>query len=131
MTAPSLRHPGRWIWLILLVPIVIGVARLRFDVEVFDLLPPELPVVQGLKLYEQHFADARQLILTVTAPDPEQATSAARHLAENLRQESNLVASVTWQAPWMEHPEDMGELIGYLWFNQSPNVFGQWTNRLA
>jgi hypothetical protein len=44
--AASLRHPGRWVWLLLLVPVVIGLARLRFDVEVLDLLPGDLPAVQ-------------------------------------------------------------------------------------
>ena len=52
---PSLRHPGRWFWLLLLVPVVAGLIRLRFDVEIFDLLPSSLPAVEGLKLYQEHF----------------------------------------------------------------------------
>src|SRR5713226_5951869 len=80
-----MRYPRRWLWLILLVPIVVGLARLRFDVEVFDLLPSDLPVVQGLKLYQQYFANARELIITLRAAAPEQAEDAARTLAERLR----------------------------------------------
>src|SRR6266446_2341266 len=127
----ELRHPGRWLWLILLVPIVVGLARLRFDVEVFDLLPSDLPVVQGLKLYQQYFANARELIITLRAAAPEQAEDAARRLAERLRAHTNLVASVIWQAPWLEHPGEVGELLAYLWFNQPPALFQQLTNRLA
>src|SRR6185369_6101405 len=66
-TNPSLKHPGRWLWLLLLVPVALGLTRLRFDVEVFDLLPPSLPAVEGLKLYQEHFANARELIITVQA----------------------------------------------------------------
>ena len=31
----------------------------------------------------------------------------------------------------MEHPEQLGELLGWLWFNQPPNDFAALTNRLA
>ena len=34
-----------WLWLVLVVPIAIGFSRLHFDVEVLDLLPGEIPVV--------------------------------------------------------------------------------------
>src|SRR5512140_1960509 len=75
---PSLKHPGRWLWLILAVPIVIGLARLRFDVEIFDLLPGNLNSVQGLKLYQEHFANARELIVTLQGPGAEQTETAAQ-----------------------------------------------------
>jgi predicted RND superfamily exporter protein len=128
---PSLKHPGRWIWLFLLVPIVLGLVRLRFDVEVFDLLPSDLEAVQGLKLYQEHFANARELIVTLQAPSAEQAENAARALAEHLRPESNFISTVTWEPPWIEHPDQGAELIAYLWFNQAPGVFGELTNRLT
>ena len=51
----SLRH---WLGWLLLVPIGLGLARLRFDVEVLDLLPADVPVVEGLKIYQQNFANA-------------------------------------------------------------------------
>ncbi|HYG34254.1 MAG TPA: MMPL family transporter, partial [Clostridia bacterium] len=128
---PGLRHPGRWLWLLLLIPVVIGVTRLRFNVEVFDLLPPDLKEVQGLKLYQEHFANARELIITIKAPEAETAESAARALAERLRQHPELVARVTWEPPWLEHPDQAAELIGYLWFNQPPAQFRQLAERLA
>ncbi|HZQ48446.1 MAG TPA: MMPL family transporter, partial [Verrucomicrobiae bacterium] len=131
MNHPGLRHPGRWFWLLLLVPVVIGLLRLRFDVEVFDLLPRDLPVVEGLKLYQQYFANARELMITVQAAEAGQAENAARNIALRLRQQTNLVATAIWEPPWQEHPEQAAELIAYLWFNQPPSVFGQLTNRLA
>ncbi len=121
----------RWWWALLLVAVGLGLWRLRFDVDILDLLPPDEPTVQGLKLYQQHFANARELIITLRAPDAEQAERLAGQLADRLRQRTNLVAEVTWQAPWNEHPEQLGELLGWLWFNQSPESFGELTSRLA
>lgn len=120
----------RWWWLLLLLA-GLGLARLRFDVEVLNLLPNDLPAVQGLKLYQEHFANARELIVTVTAADSETAESAARDLAERLRAETNLVATVTWQPPWLEHPEQAAELIAHLWLNQPPEILAQLNKRLA
>jgi len=56
-------------WLLLFVPLAIGLGRLRIGTEVLDLLPPDEPAVQGLKIYQQHFANARELILTLRAAD--------------------------------------------------------------
>ena len=120
----------RW-WLLLLVPIIAGLARLHFDVEMLDLLPADVSAVQGLKIYQQHFTDARELIVTVRAPDRESAESTAKSIAENLQRATNLVATVTWQPPWLEHPEQTAELIAYLWLNQPPKKFAQMAAQLS
>ena len=111
--------------------VALGLMRLRFDVDVLDLLPPDEPTVQGLKLYQQHFTNARELIVALRAPDSETAEKLAGELAARLRLETNLVAEVTWQPPWMEKPEQLGELLGWLWFNQPPGDFAALTNHLA
>ena len=127
---PVLMHPGRWIWLPLLVPVAIGLARLRFDAQVFDLLPANLPVVEGLKLYEENFANAKQLIVTLHGTDPDDVAAAARRVAERLRSQTNLVASAEWEPPWIERPDQMAELLAYLWFNQPPEKFDGLARRL-
>ena len=121
----------RWWWLVLIIPAVIGLARLRFDVEVLNLLPDELPVVHGLKLYQKHFTSGDELVITLRASDAETAESAARLLAEFLRRETNLVANAVWRAPWQENPDQMAELTAYLWLNQPTETFAQFTNRFA
>jgi predicted RND superfamily exporter protein/lauroyl/myristoyl acyltransferase len=121
----------RWWWALLTVAVILGLCRLRFDVDILNLLPPDEPTVQGLKLYQQHFANARELVITLRAPDAERAERLADALAVRLRLQTNLVASVSWQPPWMEHPEQMGELLACLWLNQSPESFAALTNRLA
>jgi predicted exporter/lauroyl/myristoyl acyltransferase len=125
------RFLTRWWWALLLVAIGLGVCRLRFDVDVLDLLPADEPTVQGLKLYQQHFTNARELVMTLRAPDADTAARLAERLAVRLRQQTNLVAEVAWQPPWMEQPGQLGELLAWLWFNQPPADFATLTNRLA
>ena len=117
--------------MLLLVAVGLGLARLRFDVDILDLLPPDEPSVQGLKLYQKYFTNARELIITLRAQDADTAEKLSGELAARLRLETNLVETVTWQAPWMEKPEQLGELLGWLWFNQPPGDFSALTNHLA
>ena len=120
-----------WLWLLFLLPGCWGLGRLRLDTDVLGLLPADEPVVQGLNLYQQHFGNARELIVTLRAPDPAQADEVAGALGTRLRQATNLIASAIWQPPWMEAPTQAAELLAFLWFNQPPAVFSQLTNRLA
>jgi predicted RND superfamily exporter protein len=94
----------RWWWALLTVAVGIGLCRLRFDVDILNLLPPDEPTVQGLKLYQKHFTNARELVVTLRAPEAERAERLAGALAARLRQQTNLVAGVSWQPPWMEDP---------------------------
>jgi predicted RND superfamily exporter protein len=121
----------RWLWLLALVPCLIGLLRLRFNVEILDLLPVSLPAVEGLKLYQENFSNARELIITLRADDADVAETAARALAGVLRAATNLTAEVTWQPPWLEHPGQAAELIGYLWLNQPPTAFDDLSRNLA
>ena len=110
----------RWWWLVLLIPIIAGLARLHFDVEVLDLLPGDIPAVQGLKIYQEHFANARELIITVSAPDREAAAAAAETIATQLLGQSNLVATVSHElktpltsvrmALYLLHEKNIGSL---------------------
>jgi predicted RND superfamily exporter protein/lauroyl/myristoyl acyltransferase len=121
----------RWWWVLLLVAIAVGAWRLRFDLEILDLLPPDEPAVQGLKLYQKYFTNARELVVTVRASDAEKAEQFAGVLAEKLRAQTNLVAGVTWQPPWLEQPGQLAEILACLWLNQPPEAFAALTNRLA
>src|SRR3974377_1566575 len=121
----------RWWWALLLLAVLAGLCRLRFDVDVLNLLPPDEPTVQGLKLYQQHFANSRELIITLRASDAERAERLAKDLATRLRQDTNLVASVSWEPPWMDDPGQMAELLACLWLSQPPQEFSSLTNRLA
>lgn len=124
------RHLFHWWWLALLLPVAAGFFRLHFDADVLSLLPQNIPTVRGLKIYQEHFANSDQLIVTVQAGDAESAKTAAEAIATKLREQTNLVAAAHWQPPWLEHPEQMSELIAYLWLNQPPAVFRELAHRL-
>ncbi len=130
MTGFRLNKSGKWLWLLLAIPALIGLACLRFDLEVLNLLPDQLPAVQGLKLYQAHFTNARELIVTLKSDDPEATLRAAGEVAQELRAHGDIVETVAWRPPWLEHPAQLAELIGYIWLNQPPHVFSELTNRL-
>jgi len=125
------RLSRQWLWLLLALPVAFGLWRLRFDAEVLNLLPPRSPAVQGLKLYQENFSNARELIITVRAAEAEQAEAAASAIAVALRRATNVAARADWQPPWLEQPGQSAELVAYLWFNQSPALFSELTNRLT
>ena len=125
-----MRLRSNWLWLLLVIPAALGLVRLRFDTEVLDLLPANLPVVRGLMLYQQHFANARELIVTVRAGEARTCEETARRVAEALRAQPDLVAQATWQAPWTEHPGQAAEILAAIWLNQPPAEFGELARRL-
>lgn len=126
-----MKRSRSWLWLLLVLPLALGIARLRFDVEILNLLPAKLGVVEGLRLYQQHFSNVRELLITVEASTPEETESAARVLARTLRAQTNLVAGVAWQPIWMEEPALAAELIAFLWLNQPPAVFAEMARGLT
>jgi thiamine biosynthesis lipoprotein ApbE/predicted RND superfamily exporter protein len=126
-----MKRSHSWFWLAFLLLAVLGIARIRFDIEILNLLPTKLPVAQGLQIYQQHFSDARELIITLEATTADDAEAAARALAQVLRSRTQLVAGVTWQPSWMENPAQATELLAFLWLNQPPAALAVLTNRLA
>ncbi len=123
------RHRAGW-WLLLVPVLAVGLARLRFDADVLNLLPAHLPEVRGLQLHQRYFAPDAELVLTVAAADAEAAEQAARLLAGALGREPRLVASVFWQPPGAEDPDAAAELLAWLWLNQPPDAFQALADRL-
>ena len=126
-----MKRSRAWFWLFLLIPILLGLLRLRFDTDVLNLLPANAPAVAGLEIYQQCFTSNHELIVAVRASDAETSESASHAIAEALRARANLVSEVISQPPWLEHPAQAAELIAYLWLNQPPEVFHQLAGRLA
>jgi predicted RND superfamily exporter protein/predicted LPLAT superfamily acyltransferase len=121
----------RWLWLLLLVPLAVGLARLRFDADVLNLLPPDLPAVQGLQLHQRHFANSRQLLITLGGDDAEQLSESAKAIAQSLASQTSLVRTATWQPPWLENPGDAAENLAWLWCQQSPAELTHLLERLS
>ncbi len=121
----------RWLWLLAALVLVTGLARLRFDADIFNLLPADLPAVRGLRLQQQNFSNARELLVTVQATDAETASSAAQAIATHLATQTNLVRSARSQPPWLEQPADAAENLAWLWLQQPPAEFVALAARLA
>ncbi len=138
MTEPSQPSPGtvshlgiRWLWLLFLPLVVAGLFRLRLDVDVLNLLPPDLAEVQALKLYQSHFAKAQELVITLQGPDAEQTQRAARAIGIELLKQTNFISRADWQVPWRANPVETGELVAYIWFNQPPQLLRSKAENLA
>ncbi len=121
----------RWLLAVLLLAIVAGCFRLQFDVQILNLLPPSLKVVEGLKLYQENFSNNRELIVSLRMADAQAADTAAESLAGAFRAQSNLVESVRWRPVWLEDPTLSAELLAYIWLNQAPADFRALADRLA
>ena len=123
---------------VLLVVGILGHLRLSFDTELLSLLPPSLPEVRGLALYQKHFSGKDEALITYQptrdAGDTDDVATAsaegARRIADALRARPDLARSVTWQPPWNEHPEDAAELLAWFWLNRPPEQFAKLAERL-
>lgn len=113
-----MKASARWLALGVIALALIGLTRLRFETDVLELLPDDVPSVAGLKLYQQAFAKRGEVIATVSAKTAEEAEAAVRELAAKLEARTNLVARAVWQAPWMDDAEATAELLAWLWLSQ-------------
>lgn len=120
-----------WLALLLAAPVLLGLWRLRFDTDVLNLLPDDLPSVTGLKLYQRYFSNNREIVITVTANSSDESESAARMIAEKLRAATNLVADAVWQPPWMDHPEETAEFLAWLWLSRPAEEVAALQKKLA
>ncbi len=119
-------------WLLLCVlPLLAGFVRLRFDAEIFSLLPAQLPAVRGLVLQQRNFSGARELLITVTAENPEASSEGARAIAERINSRRGLARSARWQPPWVEQPAAAAENLAWLWLQQPPDALRALSARLA
>ncbi len=126
-----MRRSSQWWWWLGLVPLALGLGRLRFDADVLNLLPAEVPAVHGLQLHQRYFGANAELLVTVSAPTADAAELAAQRVAERLRAERPLVAAAHWRPPWEENPADTAGLLAWLWLNQPPEAFQALAARLA
>ncbi|MEM7584397.1 MAG: MMPL family transporter [Acidobacteriota bacterium] len=137
MNGLAQQPPGaRIVGLSLLAALILskGLARLELDVNVFNLLPTDAPVVQGMEQYQRNFGAARELIVTLRAEskraeDGSGTLPAAESLAEALLR-SGLTPHVVWRSPLGGDPQELGELLAYLWLNQEPEAFAEMASRL-
>ncbi len=123
-----LRH---WPWLLIPILFVLGASRLRFDAEVLNLLPQDLPAVHGLLLQQRHFATSQELLVTVRTDEADLSERVAERVARLLSAETSVVRSVRWRPPWRDHPGDLAENLAWQWLQQPPGSLAHLEERLA
>lgn len=118
------------LWLLALTGLVLafGFSRLRLEASLFDLLPRNSAIVEGLRQVQENFGSSHELIISLRAADAAAAAHAAQTLAEAL-ENSDVTSRVIWRDPLRDDPAALGELAAYLWFNQSPERFAAMANR--
>ena len=102
----------------LVILVVAGLWRLRFDADVLNLLPDDLPAVAGLKLYQENFANRREVVITVEGTSAAEVEKAADNLASAIR--NDLGANAIWRPPWMDDAKATAEFLAWLWLSQPP-----------
>jgi len=124
-----MRRLARWLPIVAVaVAAVFALPRLRLDVDVFNLLPTDSRMVEGLRLYQRSFGASRELIVTLHADGAEQAEEAARSLADSLSA-AGLTDRVIWRSPFREDPAALGELLAYVWMNRPAEEFAALASR--
>ena len=108
-----------------------GLFRLRFDADVLNLLPADLPAVGALKLHQQRFATGAETLITLSASEAGVAAKAAESVANRLRSMPEIARSVHWQSPWLENTGDAVENLAWLWLQQDPAALSSLLDRLG
>lgn len=119
-----MKQLSRWRFVliaVILVATVVGLARIRVDANVLDLLPQDLVPVRGLKVFLGHFGQPRELIVLVEGKDAASAGDLANSLAGELRSSPDLI--VHSAPPWASDPRELVPLAAYALLNQAPDKF--------
>ncbi|MFC1762692.1 MMPL family transporter [Planctomycetota bacterium] len=111
-----------WGPVVLLLAFGLATVNIHFNADIFSLLPAHSPTVQGLKRYQREFGSSQEVIVAITGFSSESIHSGAEQIAQ-LLQENQLSDQVVWQSPFREDVTALGELLAYLWINESPRDF--------
>ena len=102
---------------VFLVLAVVGLFRLRIDVDILNLLPADIPVARGLAEYQDKFLQAGEVIVVLRSSDSESNLQGVRAIVAAARDRTNLIDRVFWQPPANESLGDAAQFLAYLWLN--------------
>ena len=104
-----------------LLAVLLGVLRVRLDVDVLALLPSKMKEVQGLQLFLEHFSKREEIILTLEGSDPDLLAAHHESLANYLRDARPGLGPVLSEDVWMTgSSEGLGEMVAWLLVNALP-----------
>lgn len=104
--------------------------RVKFSASLYEMLPADLPEVQGMDRLNRYFSRDGQLIVTVKASDAYLADDALESLTTRLREENELVSQVFRELSLTELVTEGGSLLSWLWLNSPPDELEVLLDRL-
>ncbi len=107
-----------------------GLSRLNLDADIFNLLPRDSRLVESLQAYQDSFGSSNELIVLLRSNNAEVTFDVVEQIVVDL-ESSGLTSQVIWRNPFQHNPEELGEFLAYLWFNQPPDEFAAMSRRFA
>jgi len=105
--------------------------QVQFSTSLYEMLPKDLPEVQGMDRLNRFFGRDGQLIVTVKSEDPLTAEEAVRSLAAHLAARTDLVEEVFRELSLADLVTEGGELLAWLWLNGPPDALEALAGRLG
>lgn len=118
--------PRRWIFLLLGLFLVaggagvFGISRLSYNVDLFDLLPKNLPGLNGTRLMRDAFQQRDRLVITLENKDAGKLHESAESLTAALRGRTDLCLQVKSGQTVMEDPDFLAGIAAFTWWNAPP-----------
>jgi predicted RND superfamily exporter protein len=100
---------------------VIGIFRLRIDVDILNLLPRDNSIAQGLAEYQDKFLQAGEVVVVVQSQRAGEAGLVVDAVSKALRPDGQLIERAFWQPPANESLHDAAQFLAYLWLNANTN----------
>lgn len=100
---------------------IVGIFRLRIDVDILNLLPADNDVARGLAEYQDLFLQAGEVIIVLRTSAAESSEAAASEVVKALRARPDMVERAFWQPPATESLNDAAQFLAYLWLNAPTN----------
>ncbi|HEX7861637.1 MAG TPA: MMPL family transporter [Verrucomicrobiae bacterium] len=100
---------------------IIGIFRLRIDVDILNLLPADNSISRGLAEYQEKFLQAGEVIMVVQTTSSASSEGAVKEIVKALKARPELVGRVFWQPPANESLNDAAQFLAYLWLNAPTN----------
>jgi predicted RND superfamily exporter protein len=105
--------------------------RVHFNAVLYEMLPQDLPEVQGMDRLNRYFSRDGQLIVTVKAKESFDAGEAMDALSAHLGEHPELVSEVFRELDLTELVKDGGGLLAWLWLNAPPESLPPLGERLS
>ncbi|MDF1659530.1 MAG: MMPL family transporter [Verrucomicrobiales bacterium] len=107
------------------------ILRVQFSATLYEMLPADLPEVQGMDRLNRYFSRDGQLIVTVKAEESYLAEEALMSLSAKMEETPELISEVFRELSLTELVTEGGGLLAWLWMNGSSENLAELGSRLS